>query len=354
MKHTSVSFPDRLLFIHIPKTAGTTLRNIIQRIYPPEQICGIYSDPRFLSEEAFEFLPEEEKDRYRVFIGHVGVDLLRQLPASLPIRCMTVLRDPVARVRSEYNHLMNGVMKDKELSFSDWKKSLPAALDNAQVRYLSGTKGVPWGQCTKAHLQQAKDNLHDLFTVVGCSEYLEETLYLAHATLGWPATPLHGANVGTEKKRNMFARITPEDEARIREINQLDLELYAFARDLMWERIAQTAPDWEQRLAEYKGGLNTALEWAEHSLNNELYLRLNPDVRAARVDPMTHFLFHGQFEDRDGAPPLSGKKERRRACASIRGRLSPRPVMLTAPVRSAPMNWPQMCWRMQKRLCAIG
>lgn len=314
-----MQFQDRLFITHIPKTAGTTLRQIVQQIYPPEQVCGIYSDIRFLSAEDFPSLSEGEKNCYRVFIGHFEMKFLKHLPTSLPVRCMTVLRDPVARVRSQYNHLAN-VLHDKGFSFSelmipnnrpDWMNSLPASIDNAQVRYLCGTEEViPWGQCSAFHLQQAKDNLHKHFDIVGCSEFLDETLYLAHTLLGWPATPVRKANVGAEMKNNVFSKITAEDEARILEINQLDVELYEFARNLMWECIAQTAPDWQQRLAEFKGELAVANNNAEYALNTALYLQLNPDVRAASIDPMFHFLFHGQFESRDGTPPLSNQRKK--------------------------------------------
>lgn len=108
----------------------------------------------------------------------------------------------------------------------------------------------------------------------------------------------------------MFARLTSQDDALIAELNQLDLEYYAFARDLMWERIAETGVDWEQRLADFKGELALAMEQPLTALNTKLYLKLNPDVRAAGVDPMMHFLFHGQFEERDGCPPLARQKDK--------------------------------------------
>ena len=314
-----MQFQDRLFIIHIPKTAGTSLRQIVQQIYPPEQVCGIYSDVRFLSVEDFPSLSEGEKNCYRVFIGHVEMKFLKHLPTSLPVCCMTILRDPVARVRSQYNHLAN-VLHDKGFSFSelmipnnhpDWMNLLPASVDNAQVRYLCGTeKVIPWGQCSAFHLQQAKDNLHKQFDIVGCSEFLDETLYLAHALLGWPTTPARKVNVGAEMENSVFWKITAEDETRILDINQLDVELYEFARNLMWERIAQTAPDWQQRLADFKGELAVANNNAQYALNTALYLQLNPDVRAARIDPTFHFLFQGQFECRDGTPPLSNQRKR--------------------------------------------
>src|SRR5437879_12837060 len=96
-----MSRPDRtVIFIHIPKTAGITLRYIIEAQY--EHAGHDKIDGERIAESVAEFrrLPESEKQNVRVLTGHMPFGLHE----AMPQRChyVTLLRDPTERTISHY------------------------------------------------------------------------------------------------------------------------------------------------------------------------------------------------------------------------------------------------------------
>lgn len=79
----------RLVHIHIPKTAGTSLNVALQQNFPSSRQCyATYSE---------EF-SKIDITKYDFFAGHIGFDLAKSLNA----RTITVLRDPIDRFVSVY------------------------------------------------------------------------------------------------------------------------------------------------------------------------------------------------------------------------------------------------------------
>ena len=85
-----------LIFLHVPKTAGSTLRPIIDRHYAAGVICKLDVLPRDL--EIFLNLPEQPRSKIRVLEGHLQFGLHEHL--SVPVDYVTMLRDPVDRIIS--------------------------------------------------------------------------------------------------------------------------------------------------------------------------------------------------------------------------------------------------------------
>ena len=83
-----------LVFLHIPKAAGTSLREVIARQYPRNVQ---------LTTERPIVLSEEQRRSVRVLIGHVAYDACAQVAA--PVDVITMLRDPVQRIISLYYYI---------------------------------------------------------------------------------------------------------------------------------------------------------------------------------------------------------------------------------------------------------
>lgn len=82
----------RIYFLHIPKTAGSSVAEIIRCAYPQEQAM-----PAFQNQELLKLKPEDI-NKYKCYTGHFGTGLLSLLDND--ISCVTMLRDPFERAVS--------------------------------------------------------------------------------------------------------------------------------------------------------------------------------------------------------------------------------------------------------------
>ena len=91
---------EAIIFLHLPKTAGTTLNRLIEREYPLREMYSV--DPVLYewSSARLRKLSERRLRRTRIFKGHMLFGLHEVLPQ--PATYITVLRDPVERVLSAF------------------------------------------------------------------------------------------------------------------------------------------------------------------------------------------------------------------------------------------------------------
>jgi hypothetical protein len=255
----------KLIFLHIPKTAGTTLKTIIGRQYQPFEIakCYYHAPGRTLAgalDRLRSFSPEQAAG-IRIIVGHVGYGLHEHL--GWPSDYFTMLREPVERVISSYyqtRRARNDSLKNEaqRLSLRDFVASgLRTALDNGQTRMLSGAaveedllgKKVPYGQCNREMLERAQSNLNK-FVAVGISERFDESLMVFKRALGWTNIYYVKANVGRNKTPRQ--EISKDTLKCIERYNELDLELYERARKLFDERIKLLGSDFTRRMGSYR------------------------------------------------------------------------------------------------------
>lgn len=85
---------EGLVFMHIIKTAGTSLRQALAAHYDPAEIA-----PQQFLEEMEDVGAEAVRDRYRLMMVHFGFGLASALAPNM----ITVLRDPIERIVSIYN-----------------------------------------------------------------------------------------------------------------------------------------------------------------------------------------------------------------------------------------------------------
>ena len=94
-----------VIFLHVPKTAGTTLNRLIEWEYPLLQIYSV--DPVLFnwSYKHLRSLSPTRLKRFRIFKGHMVFGLHEILPQKATY--ITVLRDPVDRVISAFYFMRN-------------------------------------------------------------------------------------------------------------------------------------------------------------------------------------------------------------------------------------------------------
>ncbi|MCS7039613.1 MAG: sulfotransferase family 2 domain-containing protein [Caldilineales bacterium] len=247
------------IFIHIPKTAGMTIRAIFHRQYRNDEIYRIrWNFDRNNPFDEFLSLPTKKRNKIKIIYGHIPFGLHKYI--QIPVSYFTLLRDPIERTISHYyhirkrpNHFYHRMALDMDIG-EFIVKSRFREFDNGQVRQLTGAGHLPFGACSEELLAQAIANLENHFCAVGLQERFDESVVLLRRTLGWKKPPLY-------RRRNVN-RLRPRGEtlptealAVITAYNELDRQLYAWAATRL-----------EQAIAE--GGVGFALELrAFRSLN---------------------------------------------------------------------------------------
>lgn len=83
----------KLVFLHIPKTGGTSIRHALATLFQPDEICP----ERFRAISRFS---QEDLARYRFFSGHFTMAEVNRIPGEKYV--VTILRDPKERILSLY------------------------------------------------------------------------------------------------------------------------------------------------------------------------------------------------------------------------------------------------------------
>ncbi|MFZ0976818.1 MAG: sulfotransferase family 2 domain-containing protein, partial [Solirubrobacteraceae bacterium] len=90
-----------VIFLHIPRTGGTTLTRIARRHFRPDQIYVIDSTEPARSAAALSSLPSFAHDRVSLIAGHASFGVHRHVGGG---RYFTLIRHPVDRVFSHYRY----------------------------------------------------------------------------------------------------------------------------------------------------------------------------------------------------------------------------------------------------------
>ncbi|PYI50614.1 MAG: hypothetical protein DMC62_08725 [Verrucomicrobia bacterium] len=232
---------EALIFLHVPKSAGTTLNRLIEWEYPLFEMYSV--DPVLFrwSRARLWRLPQRRLKRFRVFKGHMPFGLHKILPQ--PATYITVMRGAVERVISAYYFMSNYKLHPNYWKFrrEDWTLEdfvQRSPRENVQTKMIAGADYDE--PCTAEILAKAKENLR-YFSVVGLTERFEESLALMKLRFGWKIESYSSFNLTrTRPKKRDLPQSTLD---LIAERNRFDIELYECAAKLFEEAIDKNAAE---------------------------------------------------------------------------------------------------------------
>jgi len=253
---------------HIPKTAGSALRELARANYGAGELVDLdrelWEAPRGWGDTAgryrywYRSLAAERRGKIRCVVGHTA-PLLMPAVVDRPVRAFCMLREPVERVVSHYLFArwrvdrrgvplreagMLAAMRDRGWTLKDALREvgdlaeLPRDLReafwplfNQQARHVLMSEldplRMPFGPAAGG-LRDYRDRAFEILSeryVVGTQDRFSESVRLFADRLGWRNAYLPRANVGG--LRPTSEEIDDETRALIREHNQIDVELHA-------------------------------------------------------------------------------------------------------------------------------
>lgn len=227
-----------VIFLHVGKTAGATMRRALRRQFHRDEVLEVRAptvEPGRLRRDGavawFASLPEAERARPRLIMGHMTYGLHEAVPR--PSRYVTLLREPIALVRSQYQHVRRHeghLLHEQAKAYPDLtsyvESGLSLEMDNSQTRAFAGDTTTPFGGCTEAMLDRAKANLEG-FAVAGLTERFDASIVAMIRAFGWDRVRYVTTNV--DPTRSSRAPLTDAELELVRARNDLDLRLYAWA-----------------------------------------------------------------------------------------------------------------------------
>ena len=255
---------ERLVFLHVPRSGGTTLHDLLAAAVGGENMCAVRHNHlwRCLATDL---------SRARVFCGHYDRDCLSVIPGAR-IKVATMLREPRSRLISLYAYLrahrpetiapanLDLAGAARRYGLADFLEAAleinPAAVDNPCLRTFGGW--LPhrrWEQAAEPSapkaladfgypieelVQRARTFLDDM-AAIGILEQFEESAHSIFTAFGLGVPPPVGALHSLESlvKGNQafepvqLEAITRSDARRIDEMTHYDAQLYVHAKNLL-------------------------------------------------------------------------------------------------------------------------
>lgn len=232
----------KIAFVHVPKTAGTSLTNVLAKGWGRVRIIG--------QAKELDALTDEEAADLTLIAGHFFAHQLCR-PCFEDFAPVTVLRDPFERLVSAWRFAHECVARGQQVgpamafaaqvSFSEFAFSCYGAYDrHSQVYNLARMPGIqPQQQPMQHMLRQAIRRLEGMH--VGTADRLEDfARSLFHRFGRGDPPPMPRLNT-TEEVPDDELGLSPARRRALREILAPDYQLLAHARRLMEAQMAGRA-----------------------------------------------------------------------------------------------------------------
>lgn len=220
----------KILFDHIPKCGGTSLKAYLSSQYPKWKIFLIIDQK---SIESFKNMPKDKRLQYDLIQGHSANKLIDYVhPDTLKI---TMLRDPIDRIISHYYyvkrtkfHYLHKLVLDNDISLEDYVN-----LDNNITGELRNYYTVRFSELSiqeveddpKYSIQLALNNIQLKYDIIGFLDnydaFMRKLIKAASVNNKYRTIK---KNVTNDRPKR--TEISEKARLNIREMNKLDIEFY--------------------------------------------------------------------------------------------------------------------------------
>ena len=243
-----------LVFIHLPKTGGTTLNHIFFGKFPRKKIFQILNA---LDCETFLQMSDEKRNEFDCIMGHVPACIHNFI--SRPCRYIILLREPLERAISDYYFILTDTQHPRHERYNREKVTLEEHLreergsipgiiklllypDLEVLRDIPGIKKWRGFKSYKMYfgsykmskmIEESKRKLREDFFQAGVLERFEEFIFLLSRKLKWDLPDYRIENPSFSRFR-ADARNTIDTEllSYFYAANRIEYQLYEYACSL--------------------------------------------------------------------------------------------------------------------------
>ena len=246
---------DGLVFIHVSKTGGQTVRGALRRIYG-DSLSIVYNFGLLDWMRDIGARDSDGQSSLRAVAGHMPYGFHEMIPRFT--KYTTMLRNPIDRIVSHYyyvledpNNRLHDEIVSRSMSLREYVHDISVAplMNNGATRFLGqATFSEDVGPATDERFERALARLDHI--TIGLTERFDESLLMMRRLFGWSA-PYYSVR-HRSRLRPRLDEIDAETASVIAEANHFDMLLYQRAIELFESQIAEYPGDLESDLVEFR------------------------------------------------------------------------------------------------------
>jgi hypothetical protein len=239
-----------LIFLHIPKTGGSTLNPVLDWNYNNKS----FEITRYAQIAPFLALPDVEKLQYKVLRGQVYYGIHQAIPEAC--QYLSILRHPYKRLVSQYFYLnvrkasLGERLMDVPFEYFLEQEPFQAYM---QLNLIAGGSNIDEAlrrPLPADALERAIANIENDFPVLGTMDYYDESLLLMKGYFGWQRAFYSRQNINTSSPK--FEDFPKATQALIEQACEPELALYDYAQKRIQAQIEAGGEDFARELAALK------------------------------------------------------------------------------------------------------
>lgn len=220
-----------LYFLHLPKTAGTSL-DILFKVQYSKKDLHPWDNIKFRELQDKYEKRELKPQPFKVLKGHYTYGIHDYFSGTDDYKYLTILRDPVARVKShirQYLRMPNSYIykeyqKDKNL-YKLISENQNYGFSNLQTCWIAGVNRAIPSEMESVY-DKAIKNLSKDFIYVGIVEMFDESLFQIYKRTQWKYKPYYSSLNKSSSKEVDDIQFDADTIKLIEDLNYYDIKLY--------------------------------------------------------------------------------------------------------------------------------